>query len=56
LKVGWNVGGLALTAGVSNLFDRFYSESLSYQRDPNRSGIRVPEPGRNFFANAAWRF
>jgi iron complex outermembrane receptor protein len=56
LKVGWNVGGLALTAGVSNLFDRLYTESLSYQRDPNRSGIRIPEPGRNVFANAAWRF
>ena len=56
LKVGWNVGGLALTTGISNLFNRLYTESLSYQRDPNRSGIRVPEPGRNFFANAAFRF
>jgi iron complex outermembrane receptor protein len=56
LRLGANVGGFTLTAGVANLFNRFYYESLSYQRDPYRSGVRVPEPGRTFFANLAWRF
>ena len=56
LRLGANVGGFVLTAGVANLFDRFYYEALSYQRDPYRSGIRVPEPGRMFFANVGWRF
>ncbi len=56
LRVGANVAGLTLTAGVANVFDRFYYESLSYQRDPYRSGVRVPEPGRTFFVNLAWRY
>ena len=56
LRVGANVAGLSLTAGVANLFDRFYYETLSYQRDPFRSGVKVPEPGRVFFANVGWRF
>jgi iron complex outermembrane receptor protein len=56
LRVGANLAGISLTAGVANLFDRYYYESLSYQRDPYRSGVKVPEPGRVFFANAGWRF
>jgi iron complex outermembrane recepter protein len=56
LRLGANVGGLALTAGIANVFDRLYYESLSYQRDPYRSGVKVPEPGRTFFANVGWRF
>jgi iron complex outermembrane receptor protein len=47
---------LRLTVGVVNAFDRFYTENLSYQRDPFRSGVRVPEPGRSLFANASFRF
>ena len=35
---------------------RYYVEHLSYWRDPFRSGVRVPEPGRNVFANLAVRF
>jgi len=56
LRLGANVGGFTLTAGVANLFDRLYTQSLSYQRDPYRSGVRIPEPGRTFFGNLAWRF
>jgi iron complex outermembrane receptor protein len=62
---GWGVVNLAaglrltrarLTLGVANLFDRLYVEHLSYQRDPFRSGARVPEPGRSLFASASLRF
>ncbi len=49
-------GRLSLVVGVANLFDRSYTEHLSYQRDPFRSGVKVPEPGRNVFANLAYRF
>ncbi len=56
LRIGGSFAGLTLTAGISNLFDRLYYESLSYQRDPYRSGVKVPEPGRRFFANLSWRF
>jgi len=55
-SAGLRRGRLRVTAGVANVFDRSYSEHLSYQRDPFRSGIRVTEPGRNLFANAAFSF
>ncbi len=62
---GWGVlnascgvrrGRWRATLGVGNAFDRLYTEHLSYQRDPFRSGVRVPEPGRSVFANASLRF
>jgi iron complex outermembrane receptor protein len=42
----WNIA-----AGVDNLANRLYYEHLSFQRDPYRTGIRVPEPGRTFYVN-----
>lgn len=56
LKVGGNYKGLTLTAGVDNVFDKKYYEHLSYQRDPFRSGVRVPEPGRTFYLNLSYAF
>lgn len=56
LQAGVRHGPFALAAGISNLLDRFYIEHLSYQRDPYRTGVRVPEPGRNLFASVSWRF
>lgn len=56
LQGGLRRGRLAVAAVVSNLLDRFYVEHLSYQRDPYRTGVRVPEPGRNLFMNVSWRF
>jgi iron complex outermembrane receptor protein len=47
---------LSITVGVTNLFDRLYVDALSYQRDPFRTGTRLPEPGRQWFTNVAWRF
>ncbi len=55
---GWSIanfrGGYRWTwmtayAGVSNIFDKQYTEHLSYQRETFRSGIPVPEPGRTFY-------
>jgi iron complex outermembrane receptor protein len=56
LTGGIERGGLSLTVGVANLFDAYYVEHLSYQRDPFRSGVRVAEPGRNVFTTVSWRF
>jgi iron complex outermembrane receptor protein len=56
LSLGVRRGKLAFTLGIGNLFDKYYLEYLSYHRDPFRSGVRVPEPGRNIFVNAAFRF
>jgi iron complex outermembrane receptor protein len=41
---------------VDNLLNRFYYESLSYYRDPFASGVKVPEPGRNFFGQVKYSF
>ncbi|MGB7847342.1 MAG: TonB-dependent receptor [Candidatus Acidiferrum sp.] len=41
---------------VDNLLNRFYYENLSYYRDPFASGVKVPEPGRNFFAQVKCSF
>ena len=56
LAGGLRRGRLAMTVGVANLFDAYYVEHLSYQRDPFRSGVRVAEPGRNAFTSLSWRF
>ncbi len=56
ISAGYRRGKWSGTLGVSNLFDRYYTEHLSYQRDPFRSGIRVAEPGRAVFINLSARF
>jgi iron complex outermembrane receptor protein len=56
LSGGYRRGKWSLTFGVANLFDRYYTQHLSYQRDPFRSGVRVAEPGRAFFLNLSVRF
>ena len=56
LRAGLAFGRLGLNVGVENVFGRLYSEHLSYQRDPFRSGVKVPEPGRNVFVNLSWRY
>ena len=56
VSAGARAGRLRVNVGVANLFDRLYVEHLSYQRDPFRSGVRVPEPGRTVFANASAGF
>ena len=56
LRAGFTIGSVGLTLGVENLFGRLYAEHLSYQRDPFRSGVKVPEPGRNVFVNLSYRY
>jgi iron complex outermembrane receptor protein len=55
-SAGLRQGGLRVTVGLTNAFDRLYVDHLSYQRDPFRSGVRVPEPGRSLFVNASFFF
>ncbi len=50
LSAGYRWSRMTITAGVSDLFDRYYVDALSYQRDPFRTGTRVPEPGSPYFA------
>jgi iron complex outermembrane receptor protein len=56
VSAGLRRGRLRATVGVRNVFDRLYVEHLSYQRDPFRSGVRVPEPGRSLYVNASLAF
>ncbi len=56
IKVGGSYKGLNLTAGIDNLLDKKYYDYLSYQRDPFRSGVKVPEPGRTFYVNVSYMF
>jgi len=56
LKGGYNYKALSVYAGIYNLLDKFYYTSLSYQRDPFASGVKVPENGRNFYITVAYRF
>ena len=55
LRAGLELGRLRLLVGVDNLFDRAYARSLSYQRDPFRAGVVVPEPGRTLLASVEFR-
>ena len=56
LKFGATWRSVAFRVGIDNVFGRNFYQHLSYQRDPFRSGVRVREPGRNLYFNAAYRF
>ena len=56
LKAGVRTSAVKLSFGIDNLLDRYYYEHTSYQRDPFRIGVRVPEPGRSFFLMCAFSF
>lgn len=53
---GVHLERLNVSVGVDNLFDRLYYDHFSYQRDPFRTGARVPDPGRSLFANVSYAF
>ena len=54
LKAGMEHKRMDIYAGIHNIFDRRYFEHLSYQRDPFRTGIKVPEIGQSFYMNLAY--
>jgi iron complex outermembrane receptor protein len=56
LRAGLHAWKLNVTAGIDNMFNRYYLEHLSFQRDPFRNGARLPEPGRLFFLNIGYSF
>jgi len=56
LKTGANLDRWSVIAGVNNLFDKFYYTHLSYQRDPFRTGERVPETGAFAFVTVMYKY
>jgi iron complex outermembrane recepter protein len=55
-KIGARTTRLNFAVGLDNVFDRFYYEHLSFQRDPFRLGVKVPEPGRGFYLTFGYSF
>lgn len=56
VKLGFTYRKLSASFTVDNLLDHFYYEYLSYYRDPFAAGVKVPEPGRNVFAQLRYSF
>ena len=56
LRVGGELKKVRVTVALDNVFNRFYVQHNSFQRDPYRTGVRVPEPGRNLYASISYRF
>lgn len=56
LKAGVNLEKWQVFAGVNNLFDKYYVTHLSYQRDPFRSGVKVPETGAFAYLTVMYRY
>jgi iron complex outermembrane receptor protein len=51
IMAGVHTKRVNFAAGVENLLNRYYYDHLSFQRDPYRSGVRIPEPGRTLYLN-----
>ena len=56
VKLGMSYGKLSASFVADNLFNHYYYEHLSYYRDPFASGVKIPEPGRNFFGQVKVSF
>lgn len=56
LKAGANMNQWSIVAGVNNLFDKYYYTHLSYQRDPFRTGAKVPEIGTFGYLTVMYRY
>ena len=56
LKAGVHTRKVNVAVGIENLFNRFYYEYFSFQRDPFRLGTKVPEPGRNVYLTVSYAF
>ena len=56
VKIGVNFRKLYAIFVVENVLDHYYYEHLSYYRNPFASGVKVPEPGRNWFAQVKYSF
>jgi iron complex outermembrane receptor protein len=53
-RFGYRTARFHAEGGLNNVLNRGYTEFLSYARNPYNNGLRLPEPGRNFFVNLAW--
>ena len=56
IKAGATYKGLFVSFVMENALNHYFYEFLSYNRNPFNSGVRVPEPGRNYFAQIKYTF
>ena len=61
LRLGWKLKkDILLTAGVENLFDKYYyehaSKNFAFNQDGYKTTDRIPEPGRNVYLNLTMTF
>ncbi len=56
LKAGYKYNHIYFEAGVDNLLDKEYYTYTDYYSNPYNTGIKLPQPGRTFYANIAYRF
>ena len=56
VKVGITYRKLYGSFIMDNLLNHFFYEHLSYFRDIHSSGVKVPEPGQNFFVQLKYSF
>jgi iron complex outermembrane receptor protein len=56
VKFGLRYWKLQASLVLDNLLNNYYTEHLSYFRDPFASGVHVPEPERNFFGQLLVNF
>lgn len=55
-KLGFTHRKLSGSFTMDNLLNHFYYENFSYYRDPFSAGVKIPEPGRNFFVQLRYSF
>ena len=56
IKLGGEYKNFKFIGGIKNVFDKLYYNHLSYLRNPFRSGVKVPEPGRTYYLTVSYVF
>ncbi len=56
VSVGFNYKGFSVSAGVDNLLNQEYYSYNDYYSNPFNQGVKLPEPGRTFYANVSYSF
>jgi iron complex outermembrane receptor protein len=52
----YNYKELHLEAGIDNLFNKEYYTYTDYYSNPFNTGVKLPQPGRTYYLNVAYRF
>ena len=56
ISAGFNYKGFNFSVGVDNLLNQEYYTYNDYYSNPFNIGIKLPEPGRTFYANLSYSF